>query len=243
MGRDLPDGTRKMVLEFSGGLVGLEELAARLGSIVPWNMQGNVFLQEDFEGTLVNWTTETAGVGSVVALTTTYYRSSAQSLNLKAANLAGAYARAKRYLPHLGSKKYGFACALTLDALSEDTEFLATFKLRDIYTYSGIKISKPAKMVYAKTGAGVWTPVYDLPGQKEITGLFNLLEFTVDLVNGVYGKLRFNDTETNLGAFALSSVDNLTDESYIMLEVAVNAVAGVGGTIYVDDIVAVRNVP
>ena len=47
--KDLPDYTREMILRYEGGFVGLEELAARLKSIVPWDLKGNILLLEDFE--------------------------------------------------------------------------------------------------------------------------------------------------------------------------------------------------
>lgn len=40
--KDLPDYTREMVIKYDAGFIGLEELAYRLKSIVPWDLRGNV---------------------------------------------------------------------------------------------------------------------------------------------------------------------------------------------------------
>mgnify|MGYP001559157824 CR=1 FL=1 len=243
MGKDLPDGTRKMVLEFSGGLVGLEELAARLGSIVPFDMQGNVFLREDFEGTLVDWTSQTAGVGSAVALTVDYYHSKSYSVNLKAATLAGAYARLKRYLPHLGSKKYGFTCAVILPSTHGCAlKFMATLKKSAVLTYAGVEIENEDGYIKVRTAVDSWTNVLAIPGHDD-NYTWHLLEWYCDLATGYHTLLRWDDTEIDLSAYALGTAAEAGTDTYCLLECGYYATSNLGGDYYVDDIVAVRNVP
>lgn len=243
MGRDLPDGTRKMILEFSGGLVGLEELAARLGSIVPWDMQGNVFLSEDFEGTEINWTPETAGVGAAIDLTSDRYYGGVKSLQLTVPNLANAYARIKRYLPHLGTKKYGFGCALILPGPHGCAlKFMATFKRSAVLTYAGIKIDNEGGYIMVRTAADTWTNVLAIPGH-DANLTWHLLQFYADLESGYHDKLRYDDEEVDLSAYALGTAAQAGTDRYCLLECGYYATSNLGGDYYVDNIVAVRNVP
>lgn len=243
MGRDLRDGTRKMVLEFSGGFVGLEELAARLGSIVPFDMQGNVFLAEDFEIDLNNWTAETAVEGDGVVISETYHHSLYSSLNLTAASAAGAYARIKRYLPHLGAKKHGFGCALVLPhAHGCALKFMATFKKSAVLTYAGIKIDNENGQIMVRTADDTWTNVLAIAGH-DANHTWHLLQWYCDLVTGYHDKLRWDDTEVDLSAYALAATAEAGTDTYCLIECGYYATSNLGGDYYVDDIVAVRNVP
>lgn len=243
MGRDLPDGTRKMVLEFSGGLVGLEELAARLGSIVPFDMQGNVFFQDDFEGSLVNWTELTSGGAEASSIVATLYRSPTHSLVLAVPNVAGNYVTRHTYLPYLGAKKYGFACALTIPLTADDARFLVTFKVNLTLYYAGVAIDHVNKLVKIRTGAAAYTSVASLTQATNIEPVFHTLQLYVNMVTKKYIKLKLDDTEVDLSTYSLATGTEANAEDYIQLLLGNYADAAVGSGIYFEDIVAVRNVP
>lgn len=241
--KDLPDYTRQMIIRHTGGFVGLSELAARQWSIVPWDIDGNVFMMEDFSCDLANWTTSTDGAGASVAIDGTHYMGREPSLKLLCPSGAGTYARAYRLLPHLGNKKYAFACGLALPTNIPDIRFLATFKKGDTYTYSAVKISRLDQEISIKTGAGSWQVIISLDQVDDTVDLFHLLLFSVDLGNSIYKKLLFDDTEYDISAYSLSSVDNVDLTDYIKLELQNNAVNGAGGTIWAGNIIAARNIP
>ena len=242
MGRDLPDGTRKMILEHIGGFVGLEELAARLGSIVPSDMGGNVILLEDFEAGLSEWNDDSFGGASTVAISTTQKYSGSRSVKMVAGGGATAFAKVSRVVESWGAIKYGVFCRWWLGGGTEDVELnILVYDGTNLYI-AAIRYDREAQILKVYGSAGAFQNVAtSLKIGDTVEGWYPML-FTFDLATPVYGKVIFGGQEYDLSSYAPYS--EADDDPDLAIVAATQYYGGEGTqTLYVDDIIVARNVP
>jgi len=239
---DLPDYTREMVLKGAAGFTGLEELAARLGSIVPWDVKGNIVLMEDFESELTEWTDLSSGGASSAVRSSRHKFSGDWSVKLYRDALADAEAVLYRDFHYPGASKYAtFArfcwtsdmrkVRLAVTFCNGSTEYqalvdydLATTTLSVITTgYTNHNVDTALNLT---PDVYTWYPVL----------------VTFDLATGYYDKLYLADKEYDISDVLFYS---LTPETSPKGEIVVAALPGdsTAFTTYVDDIIIAKNVP
>lgn len=229
-------------MEFSGGLVGLEELAARLGSIVPSHLQGNVILAEDFENGITEWVPETENVGSAVASSTTRHYAGAKSMSLYSVTGDSGFAQASRLLHYPGETKVAiFARVLLKD--DSDTVYLG------FLAYNGVT-EVTARLVYDRYNSTLAVLTTGPTTTTVKTGLtLGPVDYTwypvtliIDLSTGKYVKAILGQTEVDLSAYSLYS-STIADALNAIVLVAALSLNGYTFTVYVDDVVVLRGVP
>ena len=143
----------------------------------------------------------------------------------------------------MGSKKYGFGCALILPSTHGCAlKFMATYKKSAVLTYAGIKIDNEGGYIMVRTADDTWTNVLAINGHDN-QRIWHLLQWYADLATGYHKKLRWDDTEVDLSAYALATAAEAGTDTYCLLECGYYATSNLGGDYYVDDVVAARNVP
>lgn len=240
--RGYPDFTQAVTHILTGGFAGLEELAARLKSIVPWDMKGNIVLMEDFETEETEWILDEDGGSSLASRQTRHKYSGDWAIKLLADDVADAYASMTRYLHHPGNSKYAFFCRIGCDWHAKEWELGVTFDLFGVRTYANVKFSRGAPLVQIKTSAGAWQAILTTFRLEDANYIFHPLLLILDLTTSKYSKLYLDDVEYDLSTYSLSTIDNLA-EKYLSIAVTNRAVEGTGSTIYVDNIVIAKNVP
>ena len=83
MTKDLPDNTKEVTLKTTAGFAGIEELARRLGSVVPFDSRGKVTYADGFEDALLKWDKDYVSPGLVPRLSQTYAIEGHQSVKLE----------------------------------------------------------------------------------------------------------------------------------------------------------------
>ena len=240
--RDLPDYTKLITVNYEGGFVGLEELAARLGSIAPFNLKGNIVLMEDFESEETEWMLETSGVDSVAARTSRHKFSGDWAIKLTAGGGATDYAQMRRQIYCPGLSKLAIFARIAWVKGSYHWELFATYDILGVSTYARVGYDLETGDLYIKTTGGNYQAIASSLFITPAEYAFYPILLTVDLVNGKYDKLYFGDTEYDLSTYELSTVDDLANT---YLEVGVINYGGGSyiWTIYVDDIIIAKNVP
>ncbi|MBA7560975.1 hypothetical protein ES708_02609 [subsurface metagenome] len=124
MGQDLPDYTRMITIQHTGGFIGLEELATRLGFIGPGDLHGNVLFMEDFETEITDWGLHSSA-GSPDPVRTSRHKYSG-NWSLKFAPVAGAseHAWADTYLYYPGATRITF---FSRTAWKDDAQIMEWF--------------------------------------------------------------------------------------------------------------------
>jgi len=230
-----------MVIEYTGGFIGLEELAARLKSIVPWDMRGNVVLAEDFETELTDWYDASRLGGSATSRTTRHKYSGNWSLKLYNGGVVGAEAYLYRYFHFPGLTKYaafarfcwddsGRRVVLYLELRSGTQEFeiLAAYDL-------------PTTTLHVMTTGGAYHDLtVDLDLGEAVYTWYPLM-VTFDLRTRLYNRLYFADKEYDISSIAIPYASAGADPRG-MIEVGATYGDAVPFTAYVDDVVLAKNV-
>ena len=242
MGRDLPDGTRKMTIAYTGGFVGLEELAVRLGSIVPYNLLGNVVLMEDFETTLTEWVADVIGVGNTVARSTTHKYSGSYSIEFDISTPGTNWGMVTRHIYYPGVDKYGLFCRAAWDDSMEVFDISVSF-YDGIYVYgNGVKYDYLNKRLQIYDDTGDWVTIDDDLDLGFPSLTWCPMLFTFDLASLLFDKVYIAGHEYDISAYGVfREADDTPEHGEIVL---IAAEEGGGGFImYADDVVLVKGVP
>jgi len=243
MVQDYPDWTLPVTQVNIAGLAGLEELAARLGSIVPWDMKGNIILLEDFESELTEWSDLSTGDCSVVRSSRHKY-SGDWSAKLITAGDEGDTVQFARMLYFPGVSKYALACRLCLHdecykigmyAYLNRGSLLESYYFDISYNPNTgeliLETRDDAAYLVATVKACYASPYYSwLP-----------LMITFDLESEKFDKVFLGDEEYDISAH---SIYLGTTSAYREIDLYVYTKrSDADFTSYIDDIVLAKNVP
>jgi len=239
--QDLPDYTRKVTIEYTGGFIGLEELAARLGSIVPWDMRGNVHYMEDFETEETEWQLTDWGTLSTIARSTRRKHSGNWSIKSVVDSEANARTAMTRELFHPGASKWALLVMFCLKNDAQDIEvyFDSTTAGRNRRARLRYRMPTTTLSIYGQDT--LW---HDIATDVDFAeGVYIWFPFIMifDEINEVWDKIIIAGTEyplANVPIFAQDTaiVGNLT------LTIWQREIGVVGFTSYVDTVVLASNV-
>jgi len=240
--QDLPDYSRKVIIEYTGGFMGLEELATRLGFIAPFDLQGNVVMMEDFETEETEWGFTAVGGTTAAARQSRHKFSGNWAIELFVDNVAGAVADVHRHIYYPGAVKCGLFCRVKFDKNASIMRFGAEFwngthRFNPICEYNRVTTTLS---IFDDTLSQVTVDAALEIARNDLIWVPWLIIF--DLSTGLWDRIRFGDMEYDRSANVLVN-GAVVRAKYGWLGVAALDVAGAGFTCYTDDIVLVRNVP
>ena len=237
-----PDYVTPVTQVYIEGLAGLEELASRLGSVVPFDLHGNIVLIENFESELTEWYDEGDGLGSTAVRSSRHKHSGDWSLKLYNRGVAGATAALALDFEYPGLLKYGLFARFCWDTNLDQFSLWLTFydgvyrhKIIVEYEYLAGELRLQtfpvadyivASDLYLSSGELAWRPIL----------------VTFDLRTGYYDKVFFDGREYDVSAVPMIvTLDPTKPKGY--LNVSADENIATAYTIYADDIVLVKNVP
>jgi hypothetical protein len=228
--------------EFVHGLSDLAELAARLGSPVLFNREGQVLFLESFEYGIQAWTTATSGASADIFTSAGWNRTSGYSCKLVAGSDADKYAQISRFFPYPYVSKYGIEFAFVFDG------DLDTLDL-EIYLYDGSTLYHfGVRYDHGSSTLDLYTTGNDWSTQ--ITGVsllvtgspYHILKVVFDMSTGLYTRLIVNDTETNIETVPAYSVADATG-AQMKVVITNRSAGGSDRTVYVDDVIVTTGEP
>jgi len=223
------------------GLSDMGELAARLGSPVTFNREGNVLLLDTFEYGLGRW--ESSAIApSTVEISAAWSRYGAYSVKFDIAADAAKYGLVDTYLPYPVKSKYGLEFSLRLnsyiDIIYINLNFAdgAQYQNYEIRAYPNGELLKLDDQDAGRvTFADPW--IIRTAGRN-----WHTCKLVVDIVNQYYQRLIWNDVEYDLTAYR-PEVDTSTDASRIFLRLQFYGSNSGAGVAYLDDVIFTQNEP
>jgi len=216
--------------------IGNAELAARLGSPVIYEQAGRVQLIETFEQGLSQWLPSSSGAGADAVVTPTNYHHGGYSCKMT----GGSNLECRMQISHSQGSfprgKIGLAVAysapdpidrieLELRVFDGVTRHYVRVKLDDVNNKLCIYDDTPA-----------WQEVGVENIYTYFAYRFNFVKITADIVNDVYGELRFNQQEIDVSAYSLDTdLSNMPPRMDILLWVYSNP--GDNDVVYFDDVI------
>lgn len=239
---DLPDYVSEMVVKHTGGYIGLEELAARLGSIVPWDLKGNIVLIEDFESELTDWADYSEGEGFSAARSSRHKYSGDWSVKLTVPAAGGSLARLVKFLHYPGLLKYG---AFVRWCWNEDCQVIRLMIELDSGTkeyYIEVAYDLPNTTLKVLTTGDVYSVIDSAFTLSPEGYTWYPILVTFDLEDEVYNKLYIGNVEYDLSAIPLLVKAEGANQGGLVGLIAARD-TGIAFDSYVDDIVLAKNVP
>ena len=239
---DLPDYTRKVIIEYTGGFIGLEELATRLGFIAPFNLQGNLVMMEDFETEETEWDLTDVGVACTSTRVSRRKWSGNWSIEHVIAAAIGRHASIHRVIHFPGVVKYGLFGRFCWTDDFQNNQFGVEFD-DGTYRYNvgmGYNLVTTSVGYLDDTGnITVIDATLDLGYAGYVWYPFML---TFDLNTLLYDKLWIADREYDISGAIVRRRGFVTPQRATISHGGVT-LAAAGFTMYADDIVLVKNVP
>jgi hypothetical protein len=240
---DLPDYTREMVLKGAAGFTGLEELAARLGSIVPWDVKGNIVLMEDFESEETEWVNNSDALGSTATRSSRHKYSGDWSLKLDCVANDNAYAEWFRHWGKPLKSKYGLFCRAFLVSYVYDLVLEVKINTPTEEFMAQVDLDLWNGDIFVKTTGGTWhTVTSSLNLWINSEGKWHSILLTSDLNTGYYSKIVIGDVEYDISDVPLyQPITGKSGHGTVFIDLWGNH--GHASTAYVDDIILVKNIP
>jgi len=202
---DLPDHTRQITVLYTGGFIGLEELAVRLGSIAPYNLQGNVVFMEDFETEETEWVLDEDGGDSLASRQTRQKYQGNWAIKLLVDDVADAYAGIARLVHIPGVAKYAQYGRFRWDEDLQRLTFRNHFLIEGVNYYVGMRYSFPTTTLEIESGDDTWVPVVTDLSIGGSTAVWYPITLIYDLVNLRYDKVIIADYEYDLSAYSIGT--------------------------------------
>lgn len=241
-GIDYPDGGFS-----SGGMVyavtgDLAELAARLGSPVTHNREGNVLFLETFEHGLGGWAATGYGTGAEVITSALQFRSGGYSCKMVAGSDGAAAAKIVRRFPYPALSLYGLEVSWYPEAHSDQVDFVLSRMDGTNEHQFYVQYDNTANVVKVKDDSGNWVTV--VTGLELASGRwpFQTIKVVVDLVNDEFLRLIINETETDLSgnpAYVFANADG----PHVRVDLKLWGEAAYNGFSYFDDVILTQNEP
>jgi len=223
------------------GVSDLGELAARMGSPVTFNREGNVLLLDTFEEGTGRW--DLTGIAPYeIEIVAEWARYGGYSLKFDVAADAGKYGLIDTYLPYPVKSKYGLELSLRLNAYINIVYIWMIFydgtqyQEYEVYAWpNSERIQLDDRDAGFVTFAEPW--VVRTSGKN-----WHTAKLVVDIVNQRYERFIFNDVEYDLTAYRPVAVDSDV-ASHVFLRLQFYGSNSGAGVVYLDDVIFTQNEP
>ena len=238
----LPDYGMYAALENMGNLVDYGELAARLGSIVTFNREGNIVFIDNFEKTPLKWSVEKEIGTETAGFSTENVLSGGQSLKLATVANASSKVAIKRYFPIFCTKKQGIEIAIK-GSVFHSNIFLSYFlSYKHISNHFLITIDTSNNILQYYDEGGFLVTFEDSLELKQANYLFHRFKMVVNLETGCYIRFIMDRTEYPLNDISCRQAANI-DDDYFYAHILLQNTQAYPIPIYLDNFILTQNEP
>lgn len=236
------DFHRKAEVYITADDIDLNELAARLGSIVTFERHGKALILDDFEASLLKWLISAAGVGASVGLSSEWAKNGAQSVKIVTSAVPGQDSHFYRTFGYPSSNRYGVEISFSPWSKSSYVRLRVVFRLAGTFWVFELKIRVTESEIYYFDDQEAWVLAYS--GSTLDTSDRN--SYTLKLVFnptlGEYVRAIFNNTILDLSGIAGYSAPTVWND-YIWVGLFTGTEATAGKTAYFDDFIFTYDEP
>ena len=236
---DSPDYTKKITLDVSGVLTGLEELARRLGAYPDGKLGGFLVWQDGFEGTAAAWVLDAVPEGSECMRTTEMAFEGGASLIMSVAASEGGGCSATRYFAHAGAVTLAISAMIAWDQGLGELNILFIDHQSDVTKYARITYDLAAKLLTYRDGDLGEQVIASNLDYTPLALTFYPIRLDVDLSTRCYKRLYFADKVYNLEGKPFYLGDTPA-EPYSAIQYEVTTLTGDSFTVYLDNVAVVR---
>ena len=240
MSLDLPDFTRKVILELKSTKDYFGDLANRLGFPMSINNTGEVIGFCDFSDGLGNISYKGVGVGYAHNLTSQFYYTGGFSLQMTSGSALNGYAAMNLLSPFSGLSKYGYEVRFSSNNDLKYIFFELVFNYLAVTFYFALRYNIADQSLYVLDN-GTWRKILTLalPLDDDLTPL-NVLKFIVDPAAKKYDNVIINNQEVDLSGYG-STVYAPIGHARVVGMFQITTEGAVGDTVYLDSIILTKN--
>lgn len=231
-------GPSPLPLTQGGQPISAAEQAVRLGAISRFDRRGEVFFQDDFEGS--NQWTPTATGYSTAVVSTARARSGVRSLKLVTGAVAGDNIGVSRLLHYPRTPTLGYELSFASQDLFRDFIWSLTVYNGTNRYYFGLRHRGVGQTLQYATAAGAWTTAFTRT--ISVAGNFTTCKLVVDITTGRYLRVIIGPDTYDLTPYETAAV---VDATYPYLDVGMNLSNNAGSQRinYIDDVIVTKNEP
>jgi hypothetical protein len=231
-----------MIIKYTGGFIGLEELAVRLGFIGPWDLRGNVVLMEDFESEETEWF-DGSDAGCSAARSSRHKFSGDWAAKLYSTDISNRIAAFSRPFYFPGLSKYALFGRFCWDPNMVGVSLNAFFYgAHGVYT-AVVRYSLMTTTLSVFTTGAAYYEVDTVLSLSTDTFCWFPIMVTFDLNTGYYDKLYIAEQEYDISTVPLYYAAGAANPIGLLMISTEGGTGGTPFTVYVDDIIVVKNVP
>ena len=238
----LPDYGMYAALENMGNLVDYGELAARLGSIVTFNREGNIVFWDDFEGTPLKWAVEKEVGTETVGFSTFQVSSGGQALKIATVADATSSAGIRRFFPLFSTKKQGMEVSIRGSTTPSHLKLIYYTILNEKAHIYVVKIDSDNEILQYYDEDADWITLDDNFGLKQAAYLFHHFKLVIDVERGYYVRLIIDRTEYSLNDIP-AKIMNMYEPDYFYVKIVSENVTANMVNIYLDNFILTQNEP
>lgn len=220
----------------------LDELAARLGSIVTFDRRGDILFLESWEEGYRNWSLTAVGTGSSIGLTLLSARSGAFALRMIPGSDGSRLALAQRIWSYPVFTPFGLEASFTL-ATNLESFFMG------MYVYTGAicwqlwgRYLAATQMVQVYVPPANWVSVFQVPNPIGDPKAFHTFKLVADPSTGRYVRALFDSQAVSLAAYSLTA-PAIVQPPQLMVQLQANSIPLNVCTVNLDDIIVTQNEP
>ena len=240
MSLDLPDFTRKVILELKSTKDYFGDLANRLGFPLSINNTGEVIAFTDFSDGLWNTFTSGSGAGWSYELTSKNYCTGGFALEMTSGSALTGFAYSTLMSPFLGLLKYGFEVRFSSSSALKYIDFALYFNYLAETNFFHLRY-KIADQSFYVLDNGIWRKILTLAFPlASLSPALNVLKFIGDSATKKYDNLIINGQEVDLSMYS-STIDVPSVFSRVTGMFRIMTEGGVGSTVYLDSMILTKN--
>jgi len=238
----LPDYGMYAALENMGNLVDYGELAARLGSIVTFNREGNMIFWDNFESTPLKWITWGAGPNFTVGYTSEVAFFGGQCVKLVTSSQNNGGAGIIRYLLLQQDTKIGVEIAFAPENNEQTFYILLAHDTGSYSKQAWIRFNCDTQTLALQDENVNWIEIATGLNFRMNKNTFHILKLVIDLKAGKYERILFDREEYNISEYGMRTWNSGYSKAfYTRINNVTNTTEA--KTLYLDNFILTQNEP
>lgn len=240
MAHGAPDASNVVLIGQDYRLDNLAELAARLGSPMTYQREGDLFAADTFDSGLGAWGIDVVGLGSEITLQNIVTLSESVAVQFKTGAVGGAKADLTRHFPLTRTGRIGLSAGLDIGTNKQDVHIILGHYTGTHYYYGRVWWDVQAlELKCIVFGGGTEVITTDNHFSPDLN-LFARVKLVVDLVTMRYVSLTINEASWDLSSKRLARIVSGVARSYAVV-LGFNGDAGGIYVSFLDNVILTRN--